>query len=82
MRQQLRAKTAAGYKVDSNIPIPPKRYTRPSKYPFGTMSVNASVFMADKTYQAIMGLLRLHKAKGKRFVVRSMDKGYRIWRVK
>ena len=72
----------ASYVVEDGVPVPPKRYTRKSKYPFVNMKAGQSVMIPGKTYAAVMGLLRKHKNDGKKFVVRKSDGGMRIWRTK
>ena len=69
------------YEVDTGVPVPPKKYNRKSKYPFATMQPNQSVMIPNKTYAAIMGLLRKHKLSGKKYVVRKSDGGMRVWRI-
>jgi hypothetical protein len=66
--------------VETGIPVPPRKYNRQSKYPFGTMLPGQSVLISGKSYSAIIGVLRLHKAKGKVFTVRTEDGGVRVWR--
>ena len=45
------------------------------------MAPNQSVLIPEKTYAAVIGVLRKHKAEGKRFVVRNVDQGIRVWRI-
>jgi hypothetical protein len=45
------------------------------------MQANQSVMIPNKTYAAIMGLLRKHKLSGKKYVVRKSDGGMRVWRI-
>jgi len=73
--------SSTSYAVENNVPVPPKRYARKSKYPFDTMAPNQSVLIPGKTYAAVIGVLRKHKAEGKRFVVRNSDQGIRVWRI-
>jgi hypothetical protein len=72
---------ARAYEVETDVPVPPKKYNRKSKYPFATMQPNQSVMIPNKTYAAIMGLLRKHKIGGKKYVVRKSDGGMRVWRI-
>jgi len=74
-------KAANSYNLEMDVPVPPKTYNRRSKYPFATMKANQSVMIPNKTYAAIMGLLRNHKIGGKKFVVRTSDGGMRVWRI-
>ena len=71
----------ANYNIEMDVPVPPKTISRRSKYPFATMNPNQSVMIKNKTYAAIMGLLRKHKVDGKKFVVRKSDGGMRVWRI-
>jgi hypothetical protein len=73
--------SAKSYEVETDVPVPPKKYNRKSKYPFSTMQANQSVMIPNKTYAAIMGLLRKHKLSGKKYVVRKSDGGMRVWRI-
>lgn len=76
------AKKSGAYTVETGVPVPPKRYKRESKYPFNTMACNQSVLISDKSYAAVMGLLRKAKTAGKQFVARTMGTGVRVWRTK
>jgi hypothetical protein len=70
-----------GYEVEDNVPVPPKKVSRKSKYPFGSMAINQSVLIPEKGYSAVIGVLRKHKSEGKKFVVREVADGFRVWRV-
>ena len=70
------------YAVEDDVPIPERKFPRRSKYPFGTMSPDQSVEIMNKSYSAIIGVLRKHKAEGKRYAVRKSDNGFRVWRLK
>ena len=74
-------KAANSYNIEMDVPVPPKTISRRSKYPFATMNPNQSVMIKNKTYAAIMGLLRKHQVDGKKFVVRKSDGGMRVWRI-
>ena len=74
--------SSTSYVVETGIPVHPKQYTRKSKYPFGTMTPKQSVLIPGKSYQAVIGLLRKHKADGKQFTVRKEGNAMRIWRTR
>jgi hypothetical protein len=71
---------SAGYQVETGVPVPPRKYSRQSKYPFAEMLPGQSVLIKGKTYSAVIGVLRQHKAKGKSFTVRTTEEGIRVWR--
>ena len=68
------------YEIEDNVPVPPKTVIRQSKYPFGAMAVNQSVLIPEKGYSAVIGVLRKHKAEGKKFTIREVAGGFRVWR--
>ena len=74
------------FQVEKNVPIPEgvsATKTR-SPYPFGTMSVGDSIFIAgdDKAkFNAVSAMRRFQKANaGKTFVFGDTGDGVRIWR--
>jgi hypothetical protein len=69
------------YKLDDNIPIPPKQNkgSRPWKYPLRTMAIGQSFFVPDKKTANIGGCLK--NVKDRKFVMRSVDGGVRVWRI-
>lgn len=70
--------TLSEYKIEENVPVPKR--ARRSKYPFATMQPHQSVVVPDKSYAAMIGVLRKHKLDGKKFVIRAIPGGMRIWR--
>jgi hypothetical protein len=70
-----------GYEVEDDVPVPPKKVSRKSKYPFGSMAINQSVLIPEKGYSAVIGVLRKHKNEGKKFVIRQVAEGFRVWRI-
>jgi hypothetical protein len=72
---------STGYEVEDNVPVPPKKVSRKSKYPFGSMAINQSVLIPEKGYSAVIGVLRKHKAEGKKFIIRQVTEGFRVWRI-
>ena len=71
------------YKIDKSIPIPtPAR----SKYPFHELSVGESFFVAasgytTSVYRGVQSLTHYYsRGSGKKFVMRSVDGGVRVWR--
>lgn len=69
------------YTVEEGVPVPPKKYVRKSKYPFVHMQPNQSVLIEGKSYNSLMGVLRKYKAEGKKFIVRQVEQGLRVWRL-
>jgi hypothetical protein len=72
---------STGYEVEDDVPVPPKKVSRKSKYPFGSMAINQSVLIPEKGYSAVIGVLRKHKAEGKKFIIRQVTEGFRVWRI-
>ena len=71
-------------KVDKNIPMPPRKTNMgSSKYPFPTMDVGDSFFLAGAAKGKFGGLL--YKNKPKRFAPRNVVEngisGVRVWRI-
>jgi hypothetical protein len=71
---------STGLMIEDDVPVPSKRYVRVSKYPFGEMLPGQSCLVPNKTYSAVIGVLRRHKALGKKFTVRKLEEGIRVWR--
>ncbi len=73
------------YRIERNVPIPPKSQNggRKRLYPFANMQVSDSIFVCGKNDgKKVMGSARAHgKAHGKRFIYRAEGDGVRIWRV-
>jgi len=70
------------YDVENDVPVPsPRKQSRKSKYPFGVMLPNQSVMIPNKSYAAVIGVLRKHKSEGKKFIVRATEGGQRVWRL-
>jgi hypothetical protein len=44
------------------------------------MQPHQSVVVLNKSYAAMIGVLRKHKSEGKIFVIRAIPGGMRIWR--
>lgn len=71
------------YQVEKKIPIPVKRGGNEPKYPLRTMNVGESVFIGDSPYKAVAQAVQYCQRKTKRrFTVRSVDGGVRVWRTK
>lgn len=77
-------------KVDKNIPLPPKRKRagRPARYPFATMQADESFFVAQsakmpdpiKSLKSSVSIAN-KKFAPKRFELRKIDNGARVFRV-
>ena len=76
------------YEIEKNVPIPkPQVVGRPSKYPFEKMDVGDSFFVENQKHESVYKLsvtisqaTRRSRLKGKRFTVRQLDGGVRVWR--
>jgi len=71
------------YKIEKSIPVPEVSGAgRPAKYPFSSMSVGDSIFIAGKRPSEISA----HHVWGRRnnikFMGRAEKDGMRVWRVK
>ena len=66
-------------RIDKNIPIPAAK----SKYPFREMEVGDSFLCPKESGKNIYSAAGQANAriKGRRFIVRKTDDGYRVWRV-
>lgn len=73
--------------IEKNVPIPeplPGRGGRPPKYPFREMEVGDSFFFAGtpKTAKRLyVSASKFGKRNNRRYAVRSVEGGYRVWRV-
>ena len=72
------------YKIESGIPIPGgRRQAHNKKYPWNELDVGQSFFVPGVAANNFASQAsRAGKTYGRRFVVRSMDGGIRVWRVK
>lgn len=70
------------YKIEKNIPVPHSSRGRKQRYPFGSMEPGDSFLLADKDlYSKVrMSANGYGYRHGKRFVVRLVDEGVRVWR--
>jgi hypothetical protein len=73
-------------KIDKGLPLPTRKYGsgRPPKYPWGEMDVGDSFYAPGVRRQSMSGLaLRAQKSlPGKKWAVRTVEGGVRVWRVK
>lgn len=69
-------------KIEKGVEIPPQ--TRRLKYPFEDMEVGDSFFVkADpKTIRAAAHNYRKTRDKSRKFTIRAVDGGARVWRTK
>lgn len=65
-------------KIDKNVPIPPAGQGRPRKYPFDEMDVGDSFFSGSI---ASVESSAYSRNDGKKFVLRKVRGGVRVWRV-
>jgi len=79
-----------GFDIESGIPVAPRQPTGGFKYPWHLLNKGDSFFVpegeAPKTFTASVytrnQVERKSKGKTKKFVVRRVDGGHRVWRVK
>jgi hypothetical protein len=66
--------------IDANIPIPTGRRTR---YPWAEMAVGDSFLTKDASRNSLQAqATRYGKQLDRRFTVRAVDDGFRVWRTK
>ena len=74
-------KPNGSFKIETGIPVPPGGHDKNRKYPFATMNVGDSVFVAADPNNLFRGAAYAYgKANGKKFTVRKMPDGFRCWR--
>ena len=70
------------FTIEEGVPIPEKRVSRKSKYPFSYLRPGQSTLIKGRTYAQIMGALRKYKqVDRKRFIVRTVGEDVRVWMV-
>lgn len=71
------------FQIESNVPLPePKLGIRKAKYPFADMNVGDSFVVSGKLKQTVASSAsRYARLHGKRFAVRKVPDGYRVWRI-
>lgn len=69
-------------KIDKGVPMPkPAKTERPAKYPFSVMEVGDSFLVEGKTATAFAAQLqRAGRDYGRKFALRTVDGGIRVWR--
>ena len=72
------------YPIETDVPIPPTGSRKGfSKYPFASLAVGHSFFVAGGIPKNMSVAAHRHgRALGRQFVVRKTDGGIRVWRVK
>jgi len=77
-----RKRLMQNFKVEKDIPIPEIK-ERASKYPFAQMEVGDSFLVKDKRIkQNVESMMYYHSKKwNKRFTLRTVSEGVRVWRV-
>ena len=67
--------------IDKNIPIPGLIGGRRAVYPWDTLEVNESFFVADRTTKNFGSMVySASKRTGRKFISRTVDGGVRVWR--
>lgn len=66
------------YKIEKDVPIPPKNAGRGSKYPFPEMEVGDSILVELKQSSAATLTRAIPDMK---FATRKVEGGTRIWRI-
>lgn len=74
------------FQTDVPMPEPSAKPGRPPKYPFSTMPVGASFFVAGKTQSGVSAAATISaKRSGRKFATRGVTeggvKGVRVWRI-
>lgn len=75
------------YKVEKNIAMPEETKYISKNCPYSTMEVGDSFFVPDITYKQVITIksriYRLHKeaTNMKRYTVKQMSGGLRVWRI-
>lgn len=77
--------TDTSFRIEDGIPLPPLDFTRKTKQRGLTeilmrMQVGQSVFVPDVTSERMGGRLQHVRATGRKFAVRTVDGGCRVWR--
>ena len=72
--------------IDKNLPIPTKAGNRVSKYPWSSLEVGDSFFVAGTTVKTFAGVVaNARKTRNLQLVTRTVDEdgvtGVRVWRV-
>ena len=69
-------------KIEKHIPLPlqPQPRGRRAKYPFGQMDVGDSFFSDEDRNRLAAASSHAGSRHGKKFIIRSVDGGFRIWR--
>jgi len=73
-------------KIEKNVPMPKRKLGNPrtSRYPWDTMEVGDSFVFPNKVKRTTAMSLsyRTGKITGKRFAIRSVNEGIRVWRLR
>lgn len=73
------------FKIDKNIPIPPKSYSgRVAKYPTAQLEVGESFMIPNSELSSSKhkgGIYNVSAKTGRKFTTRTYPEGVRIWRV-
>lgn len=70
------------YKIQKNIPIPPKVVGRKNPYPFDDMEVGDSFSVPLNKYKAVTYAINRHqKVSNMKFTRRALSNEVRVWRI-
>lgn len=71
------------FQIEKNIPIPTSDFGkgRPRIYPLGDMDVGDSFFTTSARNKVASAVSYYGLRNGKKFAVRTVDGGVRVWRV-
>lgn len=73
-----RDRSTSDYEIEKDVPIPEVTGKGKSKYPFHSMEVGDSIFSESRSIrQAAYAHARRNN---KKFIVRYVEGGYRVWR--
>jgi len=71
------------YEIEKGIEIPKVvRAAKPCKYPWKTMEIGDSFFVERSAREMSSMIAHAGKRWGKKFTVRTVDGGSRVWRIK
>ncbi len=70
----------AQFDVEKGIPVP-RSASGWVKYPFRQMEVGDSFFVAGATSKTLVNAAQGHRYEGRKYTVRTVDGGARVWRI-
>ena len=70
------------YQIETGIPIPARKREWSVKYPWHQLEIDQSFFIKGGKLKSIQSSASQQKARtGKKYTVRQIDGGVRVWRV-